>query len=668
MGTAMSLRIKLTLFTVSFVLLASVAILAISVLQIRQKERRDIQTLRINELKRLQNNLQSSVNLICTAVEDRMGTPEMSANLTGIIKKLKKSTNERNADWIWVLDTGNTEHPIFLSPANELHSSTIESVSNLFKSARDSGEAIVESSAPNATPAESLSVDQSHLYWYAQAITTGGWILAAAAPLSNLDSAVIVRTNAVESEITKMIKDRMLFSFLLILASAVAIILFSKIISDPVNRLVTLTESIAEGRKGFADRINVSSRDEIGRLAASFNAMLKHVQDSMNKLEDTAAKYRELVENANSAIIHIDSNGRVLFVNEHAQRLFGYSPSEVEGRDIADTIGKRVEDQQSGEDMFRAPEKYPYLEREHITREGNRIWVGWTNRPILDKDQNRIETLCVGSDITKSKETEELAALQQRKLIQADKMATLGILVSGVAHEINNPNNYIVLNSQSLQGMWCDVAPVLDAFAKENPDYAVSGLAYRDLGKEIPGMLKGIADGALRIKHIVQNLKDFSRMEPDDMTQRVDIAKVIEAAQVILGNMIKKSTSDFHVSTGSNLPAVLGNFQRIEQVVINLLTNACQATDDPAKPIFVEVEHRRTANEVLIKVRDNGRGIKPADMKRIFDPFYTTKRNEGGTGLGLAVSYSIVKDHGGDLRLESTVGQGTTAVLTLPIA
>lgn len=464
-----------------------------------------------------------------------------------------------------------------------------------------------------------------------------------------------------------MIKDRMLFSFLLIIASAIAIFIFSKILSDPVNRLVKLTENIVGGRTGFTDRIVVTSHDEIGRLAESFNAMLKHVQNSMDKLEEAAEKYRELVENANSAIIHIDCNGNVLFVNEHAQQLFGYLPSEIEGQDIAETIGKIVEGQTGGQDMFRAPEKYPYLEREHITSQGKRIWVGWTNRPIFDNDQNLIETLCVGSDITKSKEAEELADLQKRKLIQADKMATLGILVSGVAHEINNPNNYIILNAQSLHDMWRDIAPVLEAYARETPDYAVAGLAYHDLGKEIPGMLKGITDGSLRIKNIVQNLKDFSRMEPDDMGQKVDITKVLEAAQIIIGTIIKKSTDNFIVTAPKNLPVIRGNFQRIEQVIINLLTNACQATDEPSKPVTVNVQYHSDADEIVVTVSDRGRGIKPENLKRIFDPFFTTKRDEGGTGLGLAVSYSIVKECGGDLRIESEEGNGTIAILSLPI-
>jgi PAS domain S-box-containing protein len=663
----MSLRLKLTLFTVGFVLMASLAILSVTSRQSYERGRRDIKAFRSNALIRLQNNLQSSVNLICSTVDDRMSKPKIAFKLTGIIKKIKSGANARNAGWLWALDTGNTDHPVLLSIPQNLDSLLLPSISRLMQTAKDSGKATVESVQPQEGKNASSLPGKLHLLWYAQVKTKGGWCLAAAVPLSDLDSTVRLRSASVEAEINQMIKDRMLFSLMLIIACAFAIFLFSSIISGPVNRLVDLTESISDGRAGFTDRIAVSSRDEIGRLAGSFNTMLNHIQDSMRKLEETAAKYRELVENANSAIIHIDCNGKVLFVNEYAQKLFGHSPAEVQGRNIAETIGKPVKERMEGEDMFLAPEKYPYLEREHLNSNGQPVWVGWTNRPLFDKDGRLIETLCVGGDITKRKEAEEFAELQQRKLIQADKLATLGILVSGVAHEINNPNNYIVLNAQSLQDMWRDIAPVLESYARKNPDYAVAGLAYLDLCKEIPGMLKGITDGALRIKSIVQTLKDFSRIEPEDMSQKVDMAKILDAAKIIVGTLIKKTTNNFTVVLSPDLPAVRGNFQRIEQVVINLLTNACQATDDPVKPVAINVDYRRATKELVVTVSDKGRGIDPNDLKRVFDPFFTTKRDEGGTGLGLAVSYSIVKDHGGDLRLDSVVGKGTVATLTLPV-
>jgi PAS domain S-box-containing protein len=665
----MSLRIKLTLFTVGFVLLASIAILSLSILQIRQKEGRDIKTLRTTEMKRLQYNLKISLDFVSSMTEGPSeNTSRLPEDLINITGRLRNTSKAGTGKWIWLLDKGTTGGVSFLSYSNDNSPlKQYSEISQLLKTSLDSGDIFIESPVKDSNGNYQSSSNNAHLYWYGQKITSDGWILAVAAPLNGIDSIVALRTYGVKNDIAKMIKDRMMFSLLLIIAFAIAIYIFSKIITNPLKTLVRHTESIAHGHKGFGEKINIASRDEIGRLAASFNAMLDHIQDSMNKIEDSAAKYRELVETANSAIIHLDSTGNILFINEYAQNLFGYSQADAAGKNIYETIGRSPKQAIAGEDMFLAPEKYPYLERMHITSKGTVIWVGWSNRPVFDKNYKLIRTLCVGSDITKRKEAEELSEFQRRKLIQADKMVTLGTLVSGIGHEINNPNNYIILNAQNLTDLWRDISPVLEAYSKQIPDYSIAGISYREIGREIPGMLQGIVDGARRIKTIVQNLKDFSRMEPDDMTQKIDIAKVIESSQIILGNLIKKSTSRLIVNIPEDLPYVRGNFQRIEQVIINLLSNACQANDSVNKPITITSEHLIDSNEISITILDTGRGIKPEDMNRIFDPFFTTRRDIGGTGLGLAVSYSIVKDHGGDIRIESVENHGTTATLILPI-
>jgi signal transduction histidine kinase len=146
----------------------------------------------------------------------------------------------------------------------------------------------------------------------------------------------------------------------------------------------------------------------------------------------------------------------------------------------------------------------------------------------------------------------------------------------------------------------------------------------------------------------------------------VDVNVVIEAATVILSNLIKKSTDNFVFEPLTNIPAIKGNFQKIEQVVINLITNACQALTNRTQAVrvktFLEGETR-----LAITVSDQGSGISPEHLKYIMDPFFTTKRDSGGTGLGLSISYSIVKDHGGELSIESAPGKGTTAKVVLPI-
>ena len=128
----------------------------------------------------------------------------------------------------------------------------------------------------------------------------------------------------------------------------------------------------------------------------------------------------------------------------------------------------------------------------------------------------------------------------------------------------------------------------------------------------------------------------------------------------------KKTTGRFSVDVREGLPPLHGNFQRLEQVIINLISNACQATNAPEKPIVISAEHLPSSNQISVSVSDQGAGIPPENMKNIFNPFFTTKRESGGTGLGLAIAYSIVKDHGGELKIESAVGKGTVATILLP--
>ena len=262
---------------------------------------------------------------------------------------------------------------------------------------------------------------------------------------------------------------------------------------------------------------------------------------------------------------------------------------------------------------------------------------------------------------------EKIAKEQEEKLIQADKMATLGILVSGVAHEINNPNNYMLLNSNNLQDIWKDLKVVLDKYRDENGAFQVAGMDYLDLREEVSPLITGISEGSERIRKIVESLKDFSRKEPANMSAEININSVVEASLTILSNLIKKSSYNFTVHYGASLPQIKGSFQQIEQVLINLISNSCHALESPEKALKVSTSFDRENNVVLIKVQDEGRGISEENLKHIFDPFFTTKRDSGGTGLGLSISYTIIKDHGGDLTMSSREGKGTIAVISLPI-
>jgi polar amino acid transport system substrate-binding protein len=152
------------------------------------------------------------------------------------------------------------------------------------------------------------------------------------------------------------------------------------------------------------------------------------------------------------------------------------------------------------------------------------------------------------------------------------------------------------------------------------------------------------------------------------MNQMVRINAVVDAATLILGSLIKKSTDRFSFESGSGIPPVKGAFQKIEQVVINLISNACQALTDRNQAVTVTTAFTRERGRVIVTVKDEGAGISPENLKHIMNPFFTTKRDSGGTGLGLAITYNIVKEHGGELTIESVPGKGTIATVSLPAA
>jgi signal transduction histidine kinase len=258
--------------------------------------------------------------------------------------------------------------------------------------------------------------------------------------------------------------------------------------------------------------------------------------------------------------------------------------------------------------------------------------------------------------------------LKQEQLFQAAKMVSLGTLVSGVAHEINNPITSVMLNAPSLTRIWEATLPILDRHHAQHGDFQVGATTYSRIRDRIPQMLIGITEDARRVRDIVADLKDFSRDNPSEMKDAVDLNAVVNKAIGLTANLIKKSTRHFTLTCHPNLPTFLGNSQRIEQVAINLVVNACQALPDIDRAVSVTTGFNARTNQIVLQVRDEGGGIEAEDLKRITDPFFTTRRERGGTGLGLAISDRIVKDHGGGMHFESSPGNGTTVRVTFPLA
>lgn len=263
--------------------------------------------------------------------------------------------------------------------------------------------------------------------------------------------------------------------------------------------------------------------------------------------------------------------------------------------------------------------------------------------------------------------TRELEERQQQ-LIQADKLASLGILTSGVAHEINTPNGIILMNLPVLQEAWEDASAILDQHLRDHGDFPFGGLSYSRLREEFPAMLADMADGARRIRQIVNDLKAYARQEEPGGLVELDLNEVIKNAVRLADVSLRKATDRLKIDYAENLPPIPGNPQRLTQVAVNLIVNACQAIDRPDKAIEIATHHDRATGYVVFTVSDEGAGILPEHLPRLTDPFFTTKREAGGTGLGLSVSLSIVREHGGDLAFTSEPGRRTTVTVTLPTA
>ncbi|MFC1611081.1 sensor histidine kinase [Myxococcota bacterium] len=257
------------------------------------------------------------------------------------------------------------------------------------------------------------------------------------------------------------------------------------------------------------------------------------------------------------------------------------------------------------------------------------------------------------------------AEKHQEQLVQLDKMVALGTLVSGVAHEINNPNNFIMLNTPLLAEAWRGVLPIMDEYFDANGDFLVGGLNYSEIRDNIGPLFEGITDGADRIKAIVEGLKSFARADTAELTPGIDVNETVRAALFLVNNQVKRATEDLRVQYGDNLPKLLANGQRLEQVWVNLIQNACESLPSKQKGIFVSTSYEEREACVLVEVRDQGCGIPDEKLQKVMDPFFTTKRDAGGTGLGLAISSGIVRSHGGTLSLASN-GEGTVATVRLP--
>jgi two-component system sensor histidine kinase HupT/HoxJ len=294
-----------------------------------------------------------------------------------------------------------------------------------------------------------------------------------------------------------------------------------------------------------------------------------------------------------------------------------------------------------------------------INHQGVRVGMVITGRP-LGELRRAYQAL---------REAHEDLKRTQQQLLHSEKMASLGRLVAGVAHELNNPISFVLGNTHALQRYAQRLQTYLAAIhahePRENIDILRRDLRIDRLMEDLPPLIEGTVEGAERTRDIVDSLKRFSAIDRDEM-QPFNLTQVIERAVhwVAKAAAADRFKVEMQIPEGIN---VLGSSGQMQQVLMNLVQNACDATLEIAQP-RLEIGARRVGDKVEVSLRDNGPGIDPNSLAHVFEPFFTTKSVGKGTGLGLAISYGIVERHGGTLTAANHPDGGALFTLTLPLA
>ncbi|MBF0180681.1 MAG: hypothetical protein HQM03_11725 [Magnetococcales bacterium] len=374
---------------------------------------------------------------------------------------------------------------------------------------------------------------------------------------------------------------------------------------------------------------------------------LREKQRLYAELKQSEIRLRILFNQYPDTIMTVDENGTVLLSNrpdlQRMEEMFG---DNSELRDWHARALRKV--QATGEmDHFH----FPFSESQ---------WCEVRFVPIRS-ETGISEVLILSTDITERH-------LQQEQAMRHARLATLGILAAGMAHEINNPNNTIQFNIDSLLRAWPDMAAVLRYHGREHGEYAIGGMPADRALEMLPGLLESIRDNSRRITGIVNNLKHMARPDTGEQRYRIELHKVLRNVVSLVQHQIKRHTDHFTVNLPDDLPELKGNPLQLEQLFLNLLLNAMESLRDRHGRVALDGLASEDGKWVIVQVMDEGVGMTRQEIADMFTPFFTTKAAQGGIGMGLSIVWDIVQRHGGAIQADSQPGAGTTITVRLPTA
>ncbi|UCD63482.1 MAG: PAS domain S-box protein [Candidatus Zixiibacteriota bacterium] len=405
---------------------------------------------------------------------------------------------------------------------------------------------------------------------------------------------------------------------------------------------------------------------------------MAHNDRQMAALKTSEEKYRKMVEGANDAIFGIDpENATILYANQCAEEMCGYPRETLIGMKVWKLHPSDEEPQARRlfEEVVKSGKSY-LREQHFVRRDGSRLTVDVSAVLISYGDKKLIQRIC--RDVTRRRLLEdELRRInenlertveertaelkeKQTQLAQSEKMAALGSLVAGIAHEINTPLGALNSNNDMfirLIGKLSDVLGEMKACGdlKANPE-------LEKIFENIEKLNDINRTAAERIVKMVNSLRTFARLDKSEK-DTVDIHEGIETTLTLVHHELKDRIEV--VKNYGDIPKISCYPNQLNQVFMNLVVNACQAIDGKGT---VTITTSEKDGNVIVEISDTGKGIPEEDLQKVFDPGFTTKGSGVGTGLGLSIVHQIVQEHQGEIEIDSKTGQGTTFRIILPVA